>query len=127
MNKLRKAINKANPWLLKLEHGCEIEYCNKKAIVCKKIDDLHIFTCPNGFMVPIKEIKILGKDPTLANVLVAIYCVAGQRDIGVNRSGCFTEDDIVELDAHWVCVNDSLSWHEKNRPETIEYLTKLLT
>ena len=107
-NELRDKINELCPELMKLEMGCEIEYRNKEYIFIGHNDPL----LPNWFEAKYKyaerlaeiydteDFKILGKDPTLEDVLRAINEVY----YGINMTNEGTtvlSDEIVEIIGIW--------------------------
>jgi len=70
-----------------------------------------------------KSIKNFGKDPTITDVLIAF-----RETLNKECSVVFTNKHVVDfIYKKWDLDNDSLSWHKENKPETIKYLTSLIT
>ncbi len=80
------------------------------------------------FSVRKDEVKILGTDPTLANVLRTIGLVEKKLYF---VAGITTKEVILRMydpriTSKWNLSHDSLSWHRDNQPETIEFLYEIL-
>ena len=87
------------------------------------------------FSVRKDEIRILGTDPTLADVLRTIETKSNRKRNGdewmVMSSGELRyvnvlRHEIKRNEATWNLSHDSLSWHRDNQPETIEFLYEIL-
>lgn len=117
---VKKACIEANPDILKLEFGCEGDYDGNSVkwlrygMDFNNVDgpNVHVWQMSNGsrFVTPDNSlVQILGREIRLADVLLAFK--RAHSDV---------------WGKYWNLKHDSLSWHRDNKPETIEFLVKLL-
>ncbi len=140
LEQLKKAIQKANPDILKLELGCEVlfdleDYNKKNAIgVFYSIDDKDEeniwantltysddlnpkLTTHEGIFIK----KILGRPITLEDVLMTLAKRYGEWSVRFWGNGVIKIDE----NTYWQPSKD-LDWHAKHKPETIDFLHKII-
>jgi len=127
--KIREKVIEANPEIVELKFGCRIE---GGGVV---MDNGWVYwdtpegnTCVDNFDF---EGEIIGRPIRLADILMAIQG-SGKGFWSVSDGGAFVfngEEDPNIIDVQeisWNLKENTLEWHAKNRPETIDFLYKLL-
>ena len=130
---IREKVIEANPEIVELKFGCEVEYEKKpfrmiyfgvvttihKSSICV----LHNRLIPD-FIVKERDIrKIIGRPITLADVLLAI-----KTGIYIREDGSIYSDEGVPLDLHYTGVSWNLKDNNLNNQseECIDFLYELL-
>ena len=126
INKIREACIKANPEIVELKFGCEVEithkasdYFGRKLFVSEKPDAFGVLsvTIPNFYSIAVSKenIEIIGRPIHLADVLLAI--------IDKNKLFKHTEQLLGTVAIHWKLENDNL---ENQSEETLKFIVELL-
>lgn len=144
-NQLVAVIQKANPDLMNLEFGCEVEVdwggigapereTKVKAKFVEHYGNKVRLKWMGVKLFSMSSIKVLGRPITLADVLLALCKYAG--NYFVDEDGClikakrkeFTYYYLIENgdNIKWNLKNNSLDWHYHNKPETCHFFWKLL-
>lgn len=141
--KLIKAIQEANPELLELSFGCEVECNNRKWIYTRKYlgkivlmekDQWKPIDMKNEIFDVFDDIskyKILGHQIRLSHVLKAMtnfYAADGTGTFfKIKTVSSENNDWTMECqEARWNLENDDLQWHIENKPEVIKFLEEII-
>ncbi len=150
---LRKEIIKANPSIMDLKFGCRIKHTlygnvsistvalasgmmmkNENGVAVEDYPFLDVFEGGEKKRLnrDIDMFEILGREIRLADVLLAVGNISS--DYSIDATGRFQVwkkvglrwcKDGNGLALSWNLSHDSLDWHAKNAPETIEFLYSL--
>ena len=120
LEELKAVIVKANPSIMNLEFGCEIEYKKKvlKVLTVRDVTYLYVLNdddLPEHIPLRVDLFKILGRPIRLADVLLALGA-----DGFVDKE---QENNIMNCLVRWEYTDDNLT-HQS--PETINFLHKIL-
>lgn len=89
---VRKRISELVPDVMKLEFGCEVLYMKEDVLKVVK-GNKNSIVVTNG-VVPIDRCEILGRDPSLADVLRAIGEAKNHNyEISIGTDGGFLDDE----------------------------------
>lgn len=121
---IRQACIKANPSILDLKFGCQIQSDHGVGTFVKKqigTDEYICFFVDTLTTVQPEYVTILGRDIHLVDILNALWKFTdGNYSVFYNGDILDTEDNVV---AHWDLKNDSL---ELQSVETLEFINNLL-
>ncbi len=134
-------IHEACPETMMLKFGCEYIDHKGDVMIFVRMSANHYYGILKRSMSNVlyscvkSDAKILGTDPTLADVLRTIETKSNRKRNGdewmVMSSGELRyvnvlRHEIKRNEATWNLSHDSLSWHRDNQPETIEFLYEIL-
>jgi hypothetical protein len=141
-NYIKQKCVEANGSILDLKFGCKVltlpmyagisEDEEFECTVRRTIDE-RILVDERANTISIYSItKILGREIRLADILLALrktrppYRILIDTEISGNSILIGVKEDKIKNFVEWNLLNDSLSWHKDNAPETIDFLYEIL-
>lgn len=119
--KLKEIIQKANPEIMELKFGCEVEVKSKKAdnfkLLVSEIVDENCFKCSQGIFWESIDYEIIGRPIRLSDVLMVI----NYRDFKVKNDWVYLGDAMQTR--FWNLKDDNL---DNQSEETKQFLISLL-
>lgn len=131
LEKIREACVKANPEIIELKFGCEVDYYGERTMAVSNEADYeqgkYIFVSPevkgnNMVFLDDKNIKIIGRPIRLADVLLVLKeCI--NISFSAEYSEFFEGDINTRTGIFWNLRDDNLEYQSK---ETITFIAGLL-